>query len=129
MKETKYPKYVGSEDNLTKSVAKYLDARGVLYTHVANELKANVKVSSKGVRYSPTGNKLKEMGKKSGVPDMLIFEARKGFNGLAIELKVGRNTSSEAQIMWQERLRVNGWCVLESKSLIEVMEVVDNYLR
>jgi hypothetical protein len=52
------------EDELAFAVAEYLDLKGWLYTHFpAGEY-----------RPKRTGAKLKRMGLKRGVPDMLIFE-------------------------------------------------------
>ena len=124
-----FKKYVGSESDFTKSVARYLDSIGVLYTHVANELKTNIKFSKGGKAYSPTGNKLKAMGKKSGVPDFLIFEPNSSFVGYAIELKVGSNKTSPEQKEWLKRLENNKWKTLVSYSLDEVINEIDNYLR
>src|SRR3972149_6681497 len=92
--------YIGTEDNFQMAVARYLDYEGVLWNHTANERKTNSMVSKKGVRYSPGGNKLKAKGVKSGVPDVMIYELRGNYNGLAIELKVGRNPLSENQKIW-----------------------------
>ena len=79
-----FKKYVGSESDFTKSVARYLDSLGLLYTHVANELKTGLKQGKNGRWFSPTGNKLKQLGKKSGVPDFLIFEPNSSFVGYEI---------------------------------------------
>ena len=72
----KYP-----EDDLQMACAKYLDLMGVLWCHVANERKTT----------KPAGKRLTKKGVKSGVPDILIFEPRGKYNGLAIELKAGKN--------------------------------------
>ena len=66
-------------------------------------------------RDKATAAKLKRMGVRAGVPDVLmpIMNAApiggEFFVGLAIELKVGRNTVSDEQAAWLECLQLNGW--------------------
>ena len=112
-------KYEGTEDQFQTTIARYLDSLGVLYTHVANERKTSPQA----------GARLKRKGVKSGVPDILIFEPRAQYNGLAIELKVGYNKISENQTAWLEKLSTNGWMVMWSNDLDKVIETIDNYLN
>lgn len=127
LKPTEYKPYLGSEDNFQMAVARYLDLLGVLWCHVANERKTDIKTNKKGQTFSLSGKKLKDKGQKKGVPDCLIFEARKGYAGFAIELKVGKNKPSEDQIFWLNALRARNWKVLVTKSLDEFIAEVDNY--
>lgn len=113
----KFEPYTGKEDNFQISVARYLDALGVLWFHVPNG----------GHRNKVTGAILKAMGVKPGVSDCLILEARKGFAGFAIELKVGRNDTSDNQKAFIENLQKRNWRVLVSWSLDEVIAEVDEY--
>lgn len=55
--------------------------------------------------------KFKAMGVKAGVPDILLPVARQGFNGLAIELKSGKNKPTEHQLRWIEFLKEQHWYV------------------
>ena len=121
--------YIGSEDSFQRAVAKFLNGLNILWTHIANERKTDVKTNKKGVTYSASGAKLKAKGVKKGVPDCLLFEQRGDYLGLAIELKVGKNTSTPEQLQWKSNLCVRGWKVIESKSLDEVMFVVNEYLK
>ncbi|MDQ7033065.1 MAG: VRR-NUC domain-containing protein [Desulfonauticus sp.] len=107
------------EDDFQIEIARLLDLKNVLWTHVANERKANVSY----------GRKLKRMGVKSGVPDILIFEPRKNYNGLAIELKVGYNKPTTNQIKWLDDLKKRNWLALWSNSTDEVIDVITNYLK
>jgi formate-dependent nitrite reductase cytochrome c552 subunit len=103
-----------------KSLAKYLDAKGVLWT-------ANMS----GARTSPkVWNTMKASGVKTGFPDILIFEPRWQFYGLAIELKrvdwkkpsTPREKEQEAIL---ERFRKAGWkaeFIAGSKTAIELVE-------
>lgn len=54
--------------------------------------------------------KAKQMGLERGVPDLLIFEPRPPYAGLAIELKRARGCSATSeQVEWVQRLRARGW--------------------
>ncbi len=48
------------------------------------------------------GARLKKKGVKSGVPDILIFEPKGRYNGIAIELKTGNNKLTNNQKMVDE---------------------------
>ena len=110
--------YVGSEDNFQKAVARYLDAKGVLWVHCPNGGHRNVAEAAK----------LKAMGVKAGIPDILILEPRKFCYGLAIELKVGKNKCTDHQKEMQRYFIAHNWHVLVSYSLDEVIHEIDKYL-
>ena len=110
--------YVGSEDNFQKAVARYLDAKGVLWFHCPNGGHRNVAEAAK----------LKAMGVKAGIPDILILEPRKFCYGLAIELKVGKNKCTDYQKEMQRYFIAHNWNVLVSYSLDEVIHEIDKYL-
>ncbi len=63
------------------------------------------------------GSRMVAEGLKSGVPDMMLPVARRGYLGMFIELKVLSNrtgkstTTSEEQNKWLEQLQVNGYYV------------------
>lgn len=122
-------KYQGNETDLQKTVARYLDQSNVLWTHVANERKTSVRQGRNGKYYSPEGSKLKQMGVKRGIPDVMIFESRGGYAGLAIELKVGSNKPSDDQLMWMTQLKKWGWLCMWSNDLDAIIETVDDYMN
>lgn len=105
------------EDNLQKSVAKYLDLNKFLWCHVANERKTSMQA----------GKRLKLKGVKSGVPDVLIFDNNSIYKGLAIELKIKPNYTTENQDKWLEDLSVKGWKTVVCYSFDEVLKVVEEY--
>lgn len=115
---TGFAKYKGTEDNLQKSVAKYLDSRKVLWCHPPNG----------GTRNIIEATKLKAMGVKSGVPDCIIFTKARGFAGLALELKVGYNKPSDNQKEYIEGLEANDWLCVVSWSLDHCISIIDWYL-
>jgi hypothetical protein len=86
-------------------LADYLDACGFLWCHVPNERKCSPRA----------GARLKRLGVKAGVPDVLIFDLpphmdRRECAGIAIELKRERGGAlSDAQRQWLEELRKRRW--------------------
>lgn len=60
--------------------------------------------------------KFKAMGVKAGVPDILLPVPRQGYNGLAIELKSGKNKPTEHQLRWIEFLKEQHWYVMVCNS-------------
>ena len=110
----KYP-----EDDLQMACAKYLDLLGVLWFHCGNERKTSPRA----------GARLKKKGVKSGVPDILIFEPMDGFNGLAIELKTGKNKLTETQKEWLDGLGKKRWITVTVYSFDEFKSIVDSYFR
>ena len=134
-------KYQGYETDFQKTLARFLDQYGVVWCHVANERQTSIKQSRGGRYYSPEGNKLKSMGVKKGVPDVMIFEHWEdedtldvidgyantvpinGF-GIAIELKVQKRKPSGEQKLWLAALKERGWLTAVCYSLDEVREVV-----
>jgi hypothetical protein len=112
-----FKKYVGTEDNFQKAVARYLDTLGAFWFHCPNG----------GSRNAIEASKLKGMGVKAGIPDCLILDQQKGYSGLAIELKVGYNKPSDQQLSIFDKLVAANWLVLVSWSLDEVITIIDYY--
>ena len=89
------------------ALAAWLTERGVWFCHPPNE----------GRRSRRQGAQLRRAGMRSGVPDILVFDAAPNdpdARGVAIELKRvnGRPSQvSENQRMWLEALEVRGWRV------------------
>lgn len=63
---------------------------------------------SKGRAVSLEAVRLKEEGVKPGIPDLHLPVARQGFHSLYIELKYGKNKTSEAQDQIIALLRAEG---------------------
>jgi len=102
------------EDSLTIGVADYLHLQypNVLFTHIANERQT-----------SPMrGAKLKRMGVRAGMPDIMVFREKREllqtqvgeivnikYIGLAIELKIGANKPTESQMNCISKLINERW--------------------
>lgn len=112
-----FPRYKGSEDNFQKAVARYLNLIGSFWFHCPNG----------GSRNGIEAAKLKAMGVKPGIPDCMILDNRRGYAGLAIELKVGYNKPSEQQLEQFDKLVLRNWMVIVSWSLEEVIQAIDWY--
>ena len=73
--------------------------------------------------------KLKAEGVLSGVPDLHIPMAKKGFNGLYIELKNGKfGKVSDNQKTIMEKLKNEGHKCEVCRSFDEFKNIVDNYM-
>ena len=109
-----------TEYELQKAICKYLDLKGVLYC------------ASMGGQYQPHFSqriKAKKSGYKKGFPDLFIYEPVGKFNGLAIELKVGKNRATKDQLKWQKELNDRGYRAEVCNGLDEAIDVIDNYLN
>ena len=73
--------------------------------------------------------KFKYLGGFSGVPDILCFDNRGGYSGLAIELKVGYNKPSIYQQKWIDNLNARGYKAVICYSLEEFAEVFTEYIK
>jgi hypothetical protein len=80
------------EDRLCQGIyhwfsVQYPKFSGYLH-HLSNERKTDVKVSSKGKYYSPSGKKLQAMGQQKGMPDYGLFIPNQHYGALFFEVKV-----------------------------------------
>ncbi len=71
---------------------------------------------------------MKAEGLNSGVPDLCLPVARKGYNGLYIELKYGRNQPSERQVFWLDRLAAEGYLAVVCWGANEAIDTITEYL-
>ncbi len=86
-----------------------------------------------GLRHKAVAGKLKAEGAKSGVPDVCLPIPRKGdrgqsYHGLYIEMKYGRNTTTDNQEWWIEQLRRQGYRVEVCYSCQAALDVLEDYL-
>lgn len=81
-----------------------------------------------GKRDKRTATALKRQGVKAGVPDINLPVARGGYHGLYIELKVGKNKTTEKQNTWIAKLRQQGYHVSVCYGWEEARETIENYL-
>jgi len=103
-----------TEEQEQVDLARWLDRSGELWCHVPN-----------GGRRSPReGARLKRMGVKAGVPDILIFREPRN---IAVELKRRHGGSvSPVQKKWHKRLLEAGWAVIVAKGADEARNLIEN---
>ena len=110
-----------SEHELQKAVCKYMDyhPQQILYCGSAG-----------GVRTSITqAKKMKATGYKKGHPDLVCYNARGPYHGLAIELKVKGNYPTKEQKEWLQKLKDEGWMAVCCKGFEDAKQVIDNYFN
>ena len=81
-----------------------------------------------GARHPAVAGKLQAEGVKPGIPDIFLSVARGGFHGLYIEMKYGKNKTSEKQDEKIARLREEGYRVEVCYSAGEAIDVLQEYL-
>lgn len=72
---------------------------------------------------------LKRQGVKAGVPDICLPVARGGYHGLYIELKAGRNKTTEKQQEWLTALEREGYQAIVCCGWEEAKRAIEMYLR
>ena len=94
-----------------------------------------------GLRNMRVAVKLKAEGVKAGVPDLFLPVSRSGFygeldlwsatrfNGLFIEMKVGKNKPTKSQKEWHEALRLQGYAVEVCYGWEQAKKTITTYLH
>ena len=76
--------------------------------------------------------KMHKMGYNKGIPDILIFEPRKGYHGLYIELKksekYGASVLSKEQKQWISNLNSKGYLAMCCKGKHAAIQEIYKYL-
>ena len=110
-----------SEDNFQKACVRWfkLQYPKVLIHHSPNGGKRNAREAAK----------FKAMGTRAGHPDLVIYRRNASYVGLAIELKVGTNKTTENQDAFLAELTANGWyCTVVYKMDVFIQTVKDYML-
>lgn len=71
---------------------------------------------------------LKRQGVKAGVPDLCLPVARGKYHGLYIEMKAGKNKTSEKQDEWIAKLHNQGYAAIVCYGCGQAIEVITKYL-
>lgn len=93
------------------------------------ELKLLYHIPNGGKRDKGTAIKLHRQGVKAGVPDLHLPVARGGYNGLYIELKVGKNKTTDKQKEWIAELNKQGYLAIVCYGWEEAATQLVNYLE
>lgn len=113
-----------SEDAEQSALFLWIDVMARQYPDSGLDLAFHV--PNGGHRHIRTAQRLRAMGVRPGVPDVLLPWARGGYHGLAIELKAAGGRTSAAQRDWLARLSSAGWravvCVGYDAAVREIVE-------
>lgn len=85
-------------------------------------------VPNGGKRDAATARALKRQGVKAGVPDLVLPVPRGGYHGLYIELKAGKNKTTELQNWWLHKLAEQGYFVTVCYGWEAAVRTLSNYL-
>lgn len=92
------------------------------------ELKLMYHIPNEGKRSRSTGARMKREGLKPGVPDICLPVPRGGFHGLYVEMKVGRNKTTDNQDFWLEALKKQGYSTAVCYGWEAAAKVILKYL-
>ena len=93
------------------------------------ELDLMYHIPNGGKRDIGTAKKLKAEGVKAGVPDICLPVPRSGYHGLYIEMKVGKNKTTDNQDRWLEGLSNQGHKTCICYGWESASEVLIKYLE
>ena len=93
------------------------------------ELKLIYHIPNGGSRNTLEAANLKRQGVKAGVPDLCLPVARNGFHGLYIEMKYGRNKTTDSQDEWLEALKEQGYFTAVCYGAEEAERIIARYLQ
>jgi hypothetical protein len=71
---------------------------------------------------------MKRMGYTNGTPDLIVFRATNGWNGLLLELKQEKGTVSPDQKKFKEQANAEGYKYLVAYGLEQAKDAVRDYL-
>lgn len=93
------------------------------------ELRLLFHVPNGGKRNASEAARFKAMGVKAGVPDLCLPVPRDGFAGLYIEMKYGKNRTTDAQNSWITDLRQQGYKVVICYGGESAVKELESYLK
>lgn len=110
-----------SEQSLQSAVIKYIQLKHPRIRYCA---------SLGGIRTSfKQAVKAKATGYVKGFPDLQITEARGGYFGLFIEIKMEKRYATKEQKEWITDLTNRGYKALITKGLTDTISALDDYLK
>jgi hypothetical protein len=86
--------------------------------HIANERKTT----------PMQGALLKRMGVRAGVSDIFIGIGRRGYLGMFIEMKAGKNKATVSQLQFQEDMSNQGYYCVVCNGFDEAKAKIEDYL-
>ncbi len=86
-------------------------------------------VPNGGKRNSREAARLKRQGVKSGIYDICLPIASKGYHGLYLELKIGKNKLSDNQKKFMKYVKKNGYMAVTAYNFKEAIEIISEYIK
>lgn len=114
-----------SEDEEQQKVIKWALMQSNLYP----ELNRLLHIPNGGSRHPAEAAKLKRMGVRAGVPDLLLPFPKGECAGLWIEMKTNTGRPTAAQMDWIEWLRSVGYCAYVCHGAEAAIEAIKRYLQ
>lgn len=93
------------------------------------EIKLMYHVPNGGSRNKIEAANLKRQGVKAGVPDICLPVPRGKYHGLYIELKAGKNTTTEKQKEWLSALEAQNYFTVVCHGWQQAADVITRYLK
>ena len=75
-----------------------------------------------------TAVKLKKEGVVAGVSDLILLVPNKTYNGLCIEMKIGKGKQTESQKEFQSDVEQTGYKYSVCRTLEEFINLINNYI-
>ena len=115
-----------TEDQIQKQIISWAK----LYRHNGQPLSELIHHSPNGgQRHIVTATRFKAMGTLAGFPDLFVFIARGGFNGLFIELKKPKGRVSAIQQQRIDALNEQGYRAVVCYGFDESIKTITDYLE
>lgn len=92
------------------------------------ELKMIYHIPNGGSRNQLEAANLKRQGVKAGVPDLCLPVPKDGYHGLYIEMKYGKNKTTDKQEEWLKSLRRYGYKTVVCYGADEARETIKQYI-
>lgn len=84
-------------------------------------------VPNGGLRDKRTAKQMQLAGVRRGVPDLLFPVPKRGYTGLALELKCKDGKLSREQSLWLDDLRIYGWATAVPYTLEQAKDALASY--
>ena len=81
-----------------------------------------------GYRTKRTAERMRLIGVKKGVPDLVLMHPAHGYHGLFIELKVGKNKPTPEQLAWISSLNNQGYKAVVCYGWESAKLVIEDYI-